>query len=288
MLRQSPHSMVTVPPSRATAGYPARLHGLGPGSARERLVEDSPLGPPALELAQGGQILTTTWSQCRLPLPQPAGLGRAFLYLSIYPSIYLSIYLSIYPSIYLSIYLSIYPSIFPSIHLPIYPSIYPSIYLSGRAAWDARLGAQAPPESRAWRETAAHVAPLLCHSCPEPSAHPPSSTPRQRQVRRIQRLRPIYTEASAHPEASAHSPSSSAASMPAPDPAQGRLHASASLAANRDDAPPESPCYPEHKALLAGQRGPGACLAEADRSSGPAWSTIWRWKRPPESQLAEA
>jgi len=58
------------------------------------------------------------------------------MYLSIYPSIRLSIYLSIYPSIHLSIYLSIYqsihPSVDPSIHpsIYIYLSIYPSIYLS--------------------------------------------------------------------------------------------------------------------------------------------------------------
>ena len=51
------------------------------------------------------------------------------MYLSIYPSVCLSIYLSIYPSICLSIYLSIYPSIYLSIN-QIYLSVCLSIYLS--------------------------------------------------------------------------------------------------------------------------------------------------------------
>ena len=51
-------------------------------------------------------------------------------YLSLCPSVYLSVLPFIYPSLDLSIYPSIHPSIYPSIHLSIYPSIHPSIHLS--------------------------------------------------------------------------------------------------------------------------------------------------------------
>ena len=50
-----------------------------------------------------------------------------YLFLTIYPSIYLTFHLSIISFIHLSIYLSFHPSIFPSIYLSIYLSFHPSI-----------------------------------------------------------------------------------------------------------------------------------------------------------------
>ena len=50
------------------------------------------------------------------------------IYLSIYPSIYLSFYLYIYLSIYISNYLYIYLSIYLYMYLSIYLSIYLFIY----------------------------------------------------------------------------------------------------------------------------------------------------------------
>lgn len=52
-----------------------------------------------------------------------------YFYVSIHPSICLSIYL-IYPSICLSIYPSVYPSTYPSVYPSVYPSIYSSIHSS--------------------------------------------------------------------------------------------------------------------------------------------------------------
>ena len=59
-----------------------------------------------------------------------ACIHKIAYYLSIYPSIHLSIYPSIHPSIHLSIYPSIHPSIYLSIHPSIRPSIHPSIHPS--------------------------------------------------------------------------------------------------------------------------------------------------------------
>ena len=109
-------------------GRPAELHASpltpplrgNPARYEDRLLQ--------LEQRMGSLQDQMHWMQETLTAilrPSEAPAGR-YIYISSYPSIYLSIYLS--PSIYLSVCLSIYIYIYLSISLSL--SIYLSIYLS--------------------------------------------------------------------------------------------------------------------------------------------------------------
>ena len=69
-----------------------------------------------------GHIGRVAFDLARRPTWAVRGLGRAFLSISLYPSIHLSIHLSIYLSNYLFIHLSIHPSRPPIASIPSGPS----------------------------------------------------------------------------------------------------------------------------------------------------------------------